>query len=204
MNRATVKNYLDSQKVYNDKWIISSNKLNKRELVYIWNISSQLLETITGELLGDGHITLRTKKNLEVSGRLEFTFSVKNLSYLKYLKFKALAYICTDSFPTPWPNLLTGKKKPTQYWFCSKSFSFLGELHSSWYKKIEGKWIKILPEDIEEKLTPIGIAHWIMGDGYYSLGSTIICTDNFTHEEVLRLKNILYIKFGLLSVLKKI
>jgi len=110
VNRATVKNYLDSQKVYNDKWIISSNKLNKRELVYIWNISSQLLERITGELLGDGHITLRTKKNLEVSGRLEFTFSVKNLSYLKYLKFKALASICTDSSPTPWPNLLTGKK----------------------------------------------------------------------------------------------
>jgi hypothetical protein len=54
-----------------------------------------------GELLGDGHISVRSKKNLEVSGRLEFTFSIKNLSYLKYLKFKALANICTDSPPTP-------------------------------------------------------------------------------------------------------
>jgi LAGLIDADG DNA endonuclease family len=57
--------------------------------------------------------------------------------------------------------------------------------------------------DIEERFTSISIAHWIMGDGYYSLGSTIICTDNFTYEEVLMLKDILYIKFGLLSVLRK-
>jgi LAGLIDADG DNA endonuclease family len=202
VNRATVGNYLDTQKVYNDKWIISSKILNKNELSYIWSISSKLIEIITGELLGDGHITFRVKKDLRVSGRLEFTFSVKNLPYLKYLKFKSLAYICTDSPPTPWPNPLFGKK-PTQYWFSSKSYYFLGELHSFWYKKIEGKWIKILPLDIEKRLTPVSIAHWIMGDGYFSSNSTIICTDNFTQEEVLLLKDILSKKFGLMSVLIK-
>lgn len=36
-----------------------------------------------------------------------------------------------------------------------------------------------------------------MGDGYFSDGSTKICTDNFTKEEVLRLIEVLENKFGL-------
>ena len=40
-------------------------------------------------------------------------------------------------------------------------------------------------------LTPLSIAHWIMGDGYFSDGTLKLCTDNFTKQEVLLLINIL-------------
>lgn len=47
------------------------------------------------------------------------------------------------------------------------------------------------------------MAHWVMGDGYFWEGSTKICTDNFTKEEVLRLIEILNRKFYLKATLKK-
>jgi hypothetical protein len=36
-----------------------------------------------------------------------------------------------------------------------------------------------------------------MGDGYFTDGSLKICTDNFTKDEVLRLIEVLYAKYGI-------
>jgi len=122
ISRNTVRKYIDTQKVCNYRWVISSKELRVEELYSIWNISSKLLEVIIGELLGDGYIRLgkikgdgyirlgKIKGDI-TQGRLEFTFSTKNIIYLKYLKFNALAFICTRSLPTPWPNPLTGKNQ---------------------------------------------------------------------------------------------
>jgi len=76
-------------------------------------------------------------------------------------------------------------------------------LHHLWYKEIDGKYIKILPEEIEEMLTPVGLAHWIMGDGYYNRGIVKICTDNFTQEEVLKLIKVLDNKFEIKSSINR-
>ena len=48
-----------------------------------------------------------------------------------------------------------------------------------------------MPFNIEELLTPVAIAHWIMGDGYYDEGCLKICTDNFSRDEVLKLIEVL-------------
>lgn len=91
-----------------------------------------------------------------------------------------MAPICSLSPPTPFP-----KDNPSQYWFCSKSLPFISNLHSLWYTLVNGKDIKILPSNIQELLTPIALAHWIMGDGYFiSSGVLKLCTDNFTKDEV--------------------
>jgi len=42
-----------------------------------------------------------------------------------------------------------------------------------------------------------------MGDGYFTEGVIIICTDNFSQEEVLKLIEVLDKKFGVKSTLKK-
>jgi hypothetical protein len=42
-----------------------------------------------------------------------------------------------------------------------------------------------------------------MGDGYFTEGFIIICTDNFSQEEVLKLIKVLDRKFGVKSTLKK-
>ena len=41
------------------------------------------------------------------------------------------------------------------------------------------------------------------GDGYFSEGSVFFCTDNYTKEEVLRLIEVLHVKFGIKATLKK-
>jgi hypothetical protein len=42
-----------------------------------------------------------------------------------------------------------------------------------------------------------------MGDGYFSDGTLKLCTDNFTKEEVLRLINILNVKYGIIATINK-
>jgi hypothetical protein len=56
---------------------------------------------ITGELLGDGHISCDPINKPLINGRLEFTFAATILHYVNYLKFNVLASICTTSNPTP-------------------------------------------------------------------------------------------------------
>nr|YP_009574395.1 hypothetical protein [Arthrobotrys musiformis]QBM31512.1 hypothetical protein [Arthrobotrys musiformis]QBM31662.1 hypothetical protein [Arthrobotrys musiformis] len=154
-------------------------------------------------MLGDGYIKYDPVNAPQINGRLEFTFSAKILHYVKYLKNDVLAFISNESEPTPWPNPKLTGEIPTQYWFSTKRLPAISNLHAVWYKNVSGKFVKILPSNIEELLTPVGIAHWIMGDGYFSDDTVKLCTDNFSKEEVSILINILNIKFGIKSTINK-
>lgn len=63
------------------------------------------------------------------------------------------------------------------------------------------KFTKIVPLNIAELLTPIGLAHWLMGDGYWDKSSKTIsiCTDNFTLIEVKLLISVLKENFNFLA-----
>lgn len=149
ISRSTVASYLDKGKLFNNKFIFSSINLPKDELKK-WAVPSEVWEILTGELLGDGYISFDPINNSSVNGRIEFTFSAKILHYINYLKYNVLASICTDSKPTPWPNPELSGKEPTQYWFSTKRLPAISNLHKLWYKQgIEGKFIKILPDNIE-------------------------------------------------------
>lgn len=202
IHRSTVRIYLDTRKPYKNELIFSSTSLSKEELSK-YAVPLKVWLVITGELLGDGHINYDPLKAPGINGRLEFTFSSKILHYVKYLKFDVLNSICTQSEPTPWPNPITTGQEPTQYWFSSKRLINFNQLHSTWYKQIKGQYIKILPLNIEELLTPIGLAHWIMGDGYFSTYTVKLCTDNFTKEEVVVLTKVLANKFGIDSTINR-
>jgi len=202
ISRNTIRAYLDKDKLFDNKWIFSSFPLNKKELSK-WSIPEKVWDIITGELLGDGHIRYNPIKFPGRKGRLEFTFSSKALHYIKHLKYNALASICTKSKPTPWPNPKLTGKEPTQYWFSTKCLTSITLLHNVWYKQINNKYIKKLPLNIEELITPIGLAHWIMGDGYFAWNTVKICTDNFSKEEVLNLIRVLDKKFDIKSSIIK-
>ena len=203
INRHSVANYLDTEKVFNNKCIFSSSILSKEELSK-WVISTTVKDALVGDMLGDGHISRGDiSKYPNINARLQFTFSVQNLPYLRYLKFVVYASICTLTEPTPWPNPELTGKKVTQYSFSSKQLPMFTELHKIWYKIFDGKFVKVLPSNIEELLKPIGLAHWIMGDGYWDNVSLKLCTDNFTKEEVLILVNILNKKFDLKASINK-
>lgn len=156
--RNTVTLYLDNKKIFNNKWIFSSIELSKEQLSK-YLIPSTVWEVITGELLGDGHISYDPTNNPQINARLEFTFAAKILHYVNYLKFNILMDICTTSSPAPWPNPDLEGKEPTQYWFSTKRLPSITNLYFFWYKEIGGKFIKVLPFNIEELLTPIALAH---------------------------------------------
>lgn len=74
------------------------------------------------------------------------------------------------------------------YSFKSQARVELTKLHKEWYKlnPDTGRYEKFVPLNIKELLTPIGLAHWLMGDGYWeNQAQTIkICTDSFTKVEI--------------------
>lgn len=197
---------MDSDKLFKNKIKFSSWPLDKEFLLKLRTentISTTTLQVIVGELLGDGHINHDPINNPQINGRLEFTFSAKILHYVNYLKYDVLSSVCTNSSPTPWPNKEITGKDVTQFWFSSKRLPYFTLLHSFWYKQINNVSIKVLPSNIEQILSPIGLAHWIMGDGYYYKGNVILCTDNFSEKEVLKLIEVLEIKFFLKASIRK-
>ena len=69
-----------------------------------------------------------------------------------------------------------------------------------WEKKIF--FIKIVPLNIDKLLTPIGLAHWIMDDGFKSGKGVVLCTESFTLNEVELLKKVLESKFELIVTIQ--
>lgn len=106
--------------------------------------------------------------------------------------------ICINTEPIPWSNPKTGKPI-SQYAFSTKSLSYLTLLHSQWYKRSEYKkgFIKIVPLNIDELLTHIGLDYWIMDDGFKYGNGICLCAESFTLAEVELLKKVLEIKFCL-------
>ena len=65
------------------------------------------------------------------------------------------------------------------------------ELHSIFYKND----VKVIPDKIYELLTPIALAHIIMGDGIAKPHGLILCTDSYSVQDVVRLINVLIVRY---------
>ena len=106
-----------------------------------------------------------------------------------WLKFDVLIHLCTETKPCPYPP----QGNPTQYSFDSRNLPFFTNLHKIWYSynSLTNKFIKILPNDefLSLYFNEVSLAHCIMGDGYFDNNSNtiVICTENFTYDEVIRL-----------------
>jgi hypothetical protein len=74
------------------------------------------------------------------------------------------------------------------------------ELHSLFYSN----GVKIVPHhEIYELLTPAVLAHLIMGDGKFLSKGISICTDSYTIQDVVRLMNVLILRYELKCTLHK-
>lgn len=172
-------------------------------------LDDNLIEALVGELLGDGHLRFN-KKGLDgkpkANTNAQLAMTLKSKEHTYYLWGKIYAPICTSTHPHPWPNPSTGKVI-TQYHFSSRALASLSLIHNKWYvwSDDKRKFIKIVPSDIYDSLTPIGLAHWVMGDGYWDNTSktVFLCTDNFTFDEVLLLINVLENKFLLKATVSR-
>ena len=170
------------------------------------SIPNPILHTITGNMLGDGSISL--SKFNKGEGIYSMTMDVYSLNYLQHLNENIYSQFTNTKF-YPYPNILLPQhkgKEITQYHFKTNTHPLFTALHGIWYKYNEkNKRIKIVPLNISEMFSEISLAYWIMDDGYFdSYGRTktvLLCTESFTREECLILQSLLE-KLNIKSTLK--
>lgn len=147
---------------------------------------------IVGLILSDGYLE---KSNL--SARLVFKQSLVKCKYVLNV------FMTLHHYSKSIPAFYKGIRNETITYavgFKTRSLPCFNEIYDLFYKDK----IKQIPDNIYDLLTPIAIAHWIMGDGAKLNKGLILCTDSYTVQEVLKLMNVLKIKYDINSTLQGI
>jgi len=113
--------------------------------------------------------------------------------------FCILSPLCS-SLPYASTHLLNGVQCYSVY-FYTRCLPIFTELRTMFYNS-EGR--KILPPLVVliDILTPVALAHVIMGDGARDGNGLVLCTDSFSVEEVSRIITVLYVRYNIDSTLR--
>jgi hypothetical protein len=158
-----------------------------------FNLPEDLKNISVGLILGDLNI-----HKLRVNARLCFKQGIVHKDYIFHLS-DLFQNFCSSGPKTCNPAVdgRTGKVYPFLYFKTYTLFCFT-ELYELFYTA-SGK--KVVPLNIGEVLTPIGLAYWLADDGCFCKSShrIILCTDSFTLNEVNLLMEVLNNKWNLES-----
>jgi hypothetical protein len=171
------------------RFLNSLNKLEdyKKEYRSKSKLSLYLNDVLIGLLLSDGHLE-RSSPTSAV--RLSVSFGAKHSLYLLHL------YDLFEPYTNTGPVSVCVNNKKTQTKHEVLKFNTVSLPQLLFYYKLfynltdsvgsQGKLIKIVPVNIEELMTPVVLAHLLMGDGNLKLPDQIlrIYTNSFTREEV--------------------
>lgn len=148
---------------------------------------------IYGMLLSDARLQMH-------GDYARITFGQKNSDFINHIWELCKKYGIVGASP----NTRTRKdsetgKKYTWYEFNTFTMPHFVSLFNSWYKFVDGAYLKILPANIIDFISPISLAYWIMGDGTYQKDNKVIilCTDNYTLAEVETLISVINLKLGI-------
>jgi len=158
-------------------------KFTRKELTMVI-LTPYTRGVIVGLLLSDGWLIISNSKN----ARLGFKQALSNSAYVWFV-FNILSHYCSSS-----PCLTSGIRAGNRYYglqFLTRLMLCKTELHSLFYPNK----IKLVPHNIYELLTPVALAHWIAGDGNARPHGLILCTDSYSVEDVVKLMNVLIIKY---------
>jgi len=150
------------------------------------------VDVLVGLILSDGYLCLTSSRT---NARLEFKQSISHFPYFWFV-FNIMSPFCISL-----PYLCTMRLKGVKFFavkFVSRSLPFFTELHAIFYP--EG--IKIVPDCIFDLLTPVALAHWIIGDGSVRRHGVILCTNSFSVIDTIRLINVLMIRYDLVCTLQ--
>ena len=139
------------------------------------------------------------KVDIIANTRFRFKQALSRADYVIYL-FLVLAYYCS-SLPSLGlgqrnGKLTTGLQISTRRYRLARTGGgrpCFNELYNLFYNNN----IKVIPYNIYDLLTPIALAHWIMGHGANLNKGLVLCTDSFSISDVIRLSNVLRIKYSL-------
>lgn len=158
---------------------------------------SQIKEIIVGSLLGDADIEMGKRA---LNGRFKITQSIKYEDYL-YMLFDIFSQFCLSSPKSIKYFDTRTQKEYSSLYLRTRRLSIFTDYYKLFY--VHGK--KVIPHNIYDLLSPLGLAHWIQQDGSYhkiSKGITL-CTDSFEKEEVVMLRSVLQEKFNLRCTIQK-
>jgi hypothetical protein len=157
-------------------------------------IEKPLSEIIIGLLLGDGHIQ---KRYIKSNSRFIYGQSSLRKHHLNYFNhvLELFKPFLSEDFKLKERSFLN---KITSVRYSSLYFATLTFPCFNYYKSLfyNSENIKIVPSKIQNLLTPIGLAYWIMDDGSIQNKGLHLNTYGFTHEEILILKQTLENMFG--------
>ena len=166
------------------------------KLKYSNAVPSWFDEIICGLILGDGNLRVNgNHAQLSVQQvHPEIVNNLWNHCFSLHLVIKPV-------------NTLVRGSKQVVYYFQTLTLPYFTRIQFNWYSVINGKTIKTLPDNVTALLTPLALAHWVMGDGSFDgygggIGRVTLFTNNFTHAEVGHLRNILQSKYGIESAIR--
>jgi len=142
---------------------------------------------IIGLLLSDGWLTLNTRS---INSCLHFKQSLNKSNYVWFV-FNLLSHYCSS-----YPSLITSTRKGEINYaleFFTRAYPCFTELLKLFYPN----GTKIVPVNIYELLSPVALAHMIMGDGSTRDYGLHLCTDSYTLPDVVRILNVLIIRYRL-------
>ena len=166
-----------------------------RDITYIPNYH---LGIIVGLLLSDAGLS---KQKKSINARLGFKQSMIHFSFF-WSTFMLLSHFCS-SMPYTDNTTLKGKmyygiRMDTRGYPC---FTLLFNMFYQ-YDAEKKRYIIIVPLDIYNLLSPESLAYWIMGDGLGNVWKGLyLCTDSFTNYDIVKLMNVLLIRYNIKSSL---
>jgi ubiquinol-cytochrome c reductase cytochrome b subunit len=164
--------------------VFFSNQPTVNRLKGIYRIgphNKDIISIIFGSLLGYGY---GEKRLLGVGTRFIFYQEASHVNYLMFLHkfFSELGY-CDSNLPVITTRLSNKGKIRKVARFSTWSYTSFNWIYELWYNKK----IKHVPECIDQYLTPLTLAIWIMGNGAKVGQSLKLCTNSFSYNDCLLL-----------------
>lgn len=158
---------------------------------FIGPINIDMLSIIYGSLLGDAHAEKR--KNGKGT-RISFYQESSHDNYLLWLHsiIANLSY-CNTNLPKIHTRLGSKGKIRKYIRFHTWTYINFNSIYENWYKNNK----KIIPKDIEQYLTPLALAIWIMDNGCKVGSGLKIATHSFNYSDLIFLIFLLNKKFNL-------
>lgn len=153
--------------------------------------NKDVLSIIFGSLLGDAHAEKRLHS---VGTRICFFQEDSHIEYLLSIhKFLAESGYCNTKIPVVTKRLGNKGKLRKIVRFSTWTYTSFNWIREVWYKN--GK--KCVPLCIDQYLTPLALAIWIMDDGSKVGKGLKFSSNSFTYHDCLILVRILNEKFNL-------
>jgi len=176
---------------------MKKNYLTKKQRLEFF-LTQKETDTLVGLYLGDLYAKDRSQTG---NITLSFKQGIVHDSYLQLL-YEQFAKFCSagPKIENSKPHKRTGKIYKA-IGFKTYALPCFAELYNLFYPN--GK--KVIPSNIGELLTPLGLCHWICDDGCHSERDRVVylSTNSFTLAEVQLLVSVLTDKFGLECTINK-